>query len=104
MTEIVLSTVLAVLLLNLLAAALIAARRVRASSWLLVILLAGTTGAAAAAVLAVLTDRPRFLDIAVVLTGTAVLTVAVRSAVQSTVRRGGVTSEPDASPRTDEST
>lgn len=71
-----------VLLLNLLVAAVVAVRRHR-SSWLLVVLLAGTVGAAVAAILAVLDgDNTRYLDVALVLTGTAAVTAVVRLAVR----------------------
>ncbi|WP_147103530.1 hypothetical protein [Nesterenkonia populi] len=82
MAEAVLTVVFAVLLLNLLAALLVCARRGMAGSWLLVILLAGTTGAALTGILAVLSDDGRrFLDVALVLTGTAAVTAAVRAAL-----------------------
>lgn len=82
MAELVLSVIFAVLMLNLVLAVVSCAHRGQADSWLLVVLLAGTTGAAAAAVLAVLAQNPRFLDVAVVLTGTAALTAAVRASVR----------------------
>lgn len=82
MVEGVLTVVFAVLLLNLVVALAVCARRGLADSWLLVILLAGTTGAALTAVLAVLADDgSRYLDVALVLTGTAAVTAAVRAAL-----------------------
>lgn len=81
MTQLILTAVCAVLLLNLLVAAVVAARR-HPSSWLLVVLLSGTTGAAVAAVMAVLDgEGSRFADVALVLTGTAAVTAAVRATV-----------------------
>lgn len=85
MTEAVLTGVFAVLILNLVIAVAVCAHRRMTDSWLLVILLSGTTGAAAAAVLGVLAQEPRFLDVAVVLTGTAAVTAAVRGLVEHRV-------------------
>lgn len=91
MREILLTVVCAVLLLNLLIAGITMVRR-HPSSWLLVVLLAGTVGAATAAVMAVIDGgNERYLDVALVLTGTAVVTAAVRAAMH----RSG-TSTPDA--------
>lgn len=87
MVQVVLTAVFAVLMLNLVAAAAAAVRQ--SSSWLLVVLLGTTTGAAAVAVLAVLADTGdsgRFIDAALVLTGTAAVTAAARAAL---LRRTG---------------
>ncbi|WP_022872650.1 hypothetical protein [Nesterenkonia alba] len=90
MTHLVLGLVFAVLVLNLLTAAVVCARRGMSGNWLLVILLAGTTGAAAAAVLGVLAGEPRFIDVALVLTGTAAVTAAVRGlTIRTAVQAGG---------------
>lgn len=79
----VLSVVLVVLLLNLVVALVVFSRRSLADNWLLVILLAGTSGAALAGILAVLAeDGERFADVALVLTGTAAVTAAVRAGAE----------------------
>lgn len=79
----VLSVVLIVLLLNLVVALVVFSRRSLANNWLLVILLAGTSGAALAGILAVLAeDGRRFADVALVLTGTAAVTAAVRAGAE----------------------
>lgn len=76
----VLSAVVILLLLNLVAALIFFVRRSLAHHWLLVILLAGTSGAALAGIFGVLaSDGERYADIAVVLTGTAAVTAAVRA-------------------------
>lgn len=76
----VLSAVVVLLLLNLVAALIFFSRRPLAHHWLLVILLAGTSGAALAGVFGVLaSEGERYADIAVVLTGTAAVTAAVRA-------------------------
>lgn len=78
-----LSVVLVVLLLNLVVALVVFSRRCLANNWLLVILLAGTSGAALAGILAVLAeDGERFADVALVLTGTAAVTAAVRAGAE----------------------
>lgn len=80
MIEAVLLGVFAVLLANYVVALAVFARRSLAGDWLLVVLLTGTTGAALAAVLAVLSqDGARYLDVAMVLTGTAAVAAAVRA-------------------------
>lgn len=79
----VLGAVLVVLLLNLIVALIVFARRSLANNWLLVILLAGTSGAALTGILAVLAeDGRRFADVALVLTGTAAVTAAVRAGAE----------------------
>ena len=79
MVQVMLTVAFTVLMLNLLVAGVVGVRQ--SSSWLLVILLAATTGAAAVSVLAVLDGGSlRFLDAALVLTGTAAVTAAVRAA------------------------
>lgn len=81
--EAVLTAVVVLLLLNFAAALAVFARRRLAGSWLLVVLLTGTTGAALAAVIALLTpEGERFADVALVLTGTAAVTAAVRAAAE----------------------
>lgn len=76
----VLSVVVILLLLNLVVALIVFARRGLARHWLLVILLAGTSGAALAGILGVLAeDGERYVDVALVLTGTAAVTAAVRA-------------------------
>lgn len=75
-----LSAVVILLLLNLVVALIVFARRDLARHWLLVILLAGTSGAGLAGIFGVLAeDGERYADIAVVLTGTAAVTAAVRA-------------------------
>ncbi len=79
----VLSAVLIILLLNLVVALVVFARRSLANNWLLVTLLAGTSGAALTGILAVLAeDGRRFADVALVLTGTAAVTAAVRAGAE----------------------
>ncbi|WP_146340725.1 hypothetical protein [Nesterenkonia sp. NBAIMH1] len=91
MVETVLAAVFVVLVLNLVAALVICARRRRAGSWLLVILLAGTSGAALAGILAVTAeDGERYFDVALVLTGTAAVTAAVRAALPNARGRDAV--------------
>lgn len=79
MTDVVLTAVAILLLLNLLAA-IVASLRRGTGRWLLVILLTGTTGTALIALLAVLTDGPahRFVEAGLVLMGLAALTAVVR--------------------------
>lgn len=93
----VVSAVLSVVLVVLLVVALVVfSRRCLANNWLLVILLAGTSGAALAGILAVLAeDGERFADVALVLTGTAAVTAAVRAGAER--RRGRAAPAP---PRT----
>ncbi|EXF24782.1 hypothetical protein BG28_03455 [Nesterenkonia sp. AN1] len=80
MIDVVLLGVFAVLLANYVLALSVFARRGLAGNWLLVVLLTGTTGAALAAVLAALSeDGSRYLDVALVLTGTAAVAAAVRA-------------------------
>lgn len=97
MKEILLTAVCAVLLLNLLVAGISAVRR-NPSSWLLVVLLAGTVGAATAAVMAVLEDNTRYLDVALVLTGTAAITAAVQAAMYYSTDARPAPDTPDSRP------
>jgi peptidoglycan/LPS O-acetylase OafA/YrhL len=88
------TTCLIVLLLNIGAALFAFVRRGFSEDWLLVVLLSGTTGAAVVALLIVLApllaDSPdppfRLVDVAVILTGTAALTAAVRAAAGARTR------------------
>ncbi|MCH8560964.1 hypothetical protein [Nesterenkonia sp. DZ6] len=90
MSEAVLLGVFAVLLANYVLALAVFARRGLAGDWLLVVLLTGTTGAALAAVLAALADDgARYLDVALVLTGTAAVAAAVRAGLRRRPRRTG---------------
>ena len=94
MIETVLLGVFAVLLANYVVALAVFGRRRLAGDWLLVVLLTGTTGAALAAVLATLSDDgARYLDVALVLTGTAAVAAAVRAGVRRPSPRTG-TEEP----------
>lgn len=80
MTQVVLSAVCLLLIINVMVALIVEARRRTAPSWLLVILLSGTTGAAIVAVLSVLAGYShRLLDVALVLTSTAAITALVRA-------------------------
>lgn len=80
MIQAVLLAVFAVLLGNYVLALAVFSRRGLSGNWLLVVLLTGTTGAALAAVLAVLSEGgSRYLDVALVLTGTAAVAAAVRA-------------------------
>ncbi|WP_150463209.1 hypothetical protein [Nesterenkonia ebinurensis] len=92
---VILSVVLIVLLLNFLVALFAFARRGFSENWLLVVLLTGTTGAGMVALLIVLESilgeslNPpfRLLDVALILTGTAALTAAVRAAAGARTRQ-----------------
>lgn len=85
---------LIVLLLNIGAALFAFVRRGFSEDWLLVVLLSGTTGAGLVALLIVLEsllgnplDPPfRWMDVALILTGTAALTAAVRAAAGARTR------------------
>jgi len=82
MTGAVLLGVFVVLVANYVVALIVFARRGLAANWLLVILLTGTTGAGLAAVFAVLAeDSSRYVDVALVFTGTAAIAAAVRSGI-----------------------
>ncbi|TLP79844.1 hypothetical protein [Nesterenkonia sphaerica] len=82
------TTCLVVLVVNIVAALLAFLRRGFNEDWLLVVLLSGTTGAAVVVLVIVLVplvsgspEPPlRLVDVAVILTGTAALTAAVRAA------------------------
>lgn len=90
----VLVAVLIILLLNFGTALFAFARRGFSENWLLVVLLTGTTGAGMVALLIVLESllgenlSPpfRLLDVALILTGTAALTAAVRAAAGARTR------------------
>ncbi|MDT0118678.1 hypothetical protein KocCE7_09500 [Kocuria marina subsp. indica] len=81
MSEILLTTVFVVLLVDVVVAFVVTARRPVTDRWLLSLLLSGTTGAALVALLTVLLGpaaASRFPDVAVVLIGLASLTAVVR--------------------------
>lgn len=87
--------VLVALLANFVAALVAFVRRGFHENWLLVVLLTSTTGAGMIALLTVLEDildenlnSPfRLLDVALILTGTAALTAAVRAAAGARTRQ-----------------
>lgn len=82
MAEIILWLVVGILVLNVLAALVVSFRRGGGDNWLLVILLASTSAAAVAAILAALTAVTRMADVALVFTGTAAVTAAIRLAAE----------------------
>lgn len=105
---------LVVLLLNIGAALFAFARRGFSEDWLLVVLLSGTTGAGVVALLVVvgsiqgdpLNPPFRWADVALILTGTAALTAAVRAAAGARTRedsRAGHDSTGTITPRGEES-
>lgn len=107
------ATCLIVLLLNIGIAVFAFVRQGFNENWLLVVLLAGTTGAAVVALLIVLApligdaaEPPlRLMDVAVILTGTAALTAAVRAAAGARTRddaRAGHDVSGTATPRGDQ--
>lgn len=109
---VILAIVLVILLANFLAALVSFVRRGFNENWLLVVVLAGTTGAAVVAILVMLqtllgeslTAPSRLLDVAVILTGTAALTAAVRAAAGARTRedaRAGHDTSGSQSPRTE---
>lgn len=82
MVDAVLISVALALLLNLVVALLVIMRRREGDDWLLAVLLVTTSGAGVAVLLSRLTHTERTIDIALVLTATAVVTAAVRAAAR----------------------